>query len=80
MSLLLPDPTLGCALCAAGLAAAAYLGKRVHQQSLPLFFLLNSIPDPDPHVFGPRGSGSISQRCGSGSFYHEAKTLIPTVM
>jgi hypothetical protein len=25
MSLLLPDPTLGCALCAAGLAAAAYL-------------------------------------------------------
>jgi hypothetical protein len=27
MSLLLPDPTLGCALCATGLAAAAYLGK-----------------------------------------------------
>ena len=26
-------------------------------------------PDPqDPHVFGPPGSGSISQRCGSGSF------------
>jgi hypothetical protein len=25
-------------------------------------------PDPqDPHVFGPRGSGSISQRHGSGS-------------
>jgi hypothetical protein len=27
-------------------------------------------PDPDlnyPHVFGPRGSGSISQRYGSGS-------------
>jgi hypothetical protein len=27
-------------------------------------------PDPDPqdtHVFGPPGSGSISQRCGSGS-------------
>ncbi len=26
-------------------------------------------PDPqDPHVFGPPGSGSISQRYGSGSF------------
>jgi hypothetical protein len=35
-------------------------------------------PDPlDPHVFGPpeSGSGSISQRygSGSGSFYHQAK-------
>jgi hypothetical protein len=38
-------------------------------------------PDPsDPHVFGPLrppGSGSesgfISQRYGSGSFYHQAK-------
>ncbi len=37
---------------------------------------------PDPHVFGPPGSGSISQR--SGSFYHQAKivrkTLISTVL
>jgi hypothetical protein len=24
----------------------------------------------DPHVFGPPGSVSISQRCGSGSFCH----------
>ncbi len=39
-----------------------------------------SVPDPnpdppDPHVFGPPGSGSglISQRCGSGSFYQQAK-------
>jgi hypothetical protein len=24
-------------------------------------------PDPDPHVFGPPGSGSTSQRYGSGS-------------
>ncbi len=24
-------------------------------------------PDPDPHVFWPPGSGSISQRYGSGS-------------
>jgi hypothetical protein len=45
-----------------------------------------SVPDQDPHVFGPPGSGSISQRygSGSGSFYHQAnivrKTLIPTVL
>jgi hypothetical protein len=40
------------------------------------------LPDPDPpdpHVFGPPGSGSPSQRygsgscSGSGSFYHHAK-------
>ncbi len=42
-------------------------------------------PDPsDPYVFGPPGSGSVSQSYGSGSFYHEAKilnkTLIPTVL
>jgi hypothetical protein len=43
-------------------------------------------PDsPDPHVFGPPGSGSTSQRygSGSGSFYHHAKivrkTLVPTI-
>jgi hypothetical protein len=51
----------------------------------------NSVADPDPpdpHVFGPPGSGSISQRygsgSGSGSFYHQAKkikkTLIPTAL
>jgi hypothetical protein len=46
-------------------------------------------PNPDPpkpYVFRPPGSGSgtVSQRYGSGSFYHEAKivskTLIPTVL
>jgi hypothetical protein len=42
-------------------------------------------PDPpDPHVLGPPGSGSTSQRYRSGSFYHHAKivrkTLIPTIM
>ncbi len=44
-------------------------------------------PDPpDPHAFGPPGSGSesIRQRYGSGSFYHQAKivrkTLIPTAL
>ncbi len=45
----------------------------------------NTDPDPsDPYVFGPPGSGSISQRHGSGSFYHQAKivrkTSIPTVL
>jgi hypothetical protein len=33
--------------------------------------LFYSVPDPlDPRVFGPPGSGSNSQRYGSGSFYH----------
>jgi hypothetical protein len=35
-----------------------------------------SVPDPDPtdpHVFGP--PGSICQRYGSGSFYHQAKIV-----
>ncbi len=45
----------------------------------------NTDPDlPDPHVFGPPGSGSTSQRYGSGSFYHHVKivrkTLIPTIL
>ncbi len=43
---------------------------------------------PDPHVFGPPGSGSASQRygsrSGSGFFYHQAKivriTLTPIVL
>jgi hypothetical protein len=48
-----------------------------------------SVPDPDPRVFGPPGSGSISQRygtggSGSGSFYQQAKVArkswIPTVL
>jgi hypothetical protein len=50
-----------------------------------------SVPDPDPpdpHVFGPPGSGSTIQMngsgAGSGSFYHEAKIVrkpwIPTVL
>ncbi len=31
-------------------------------------------PNPDPYVFVPPGSGSISQRHGSGSFYHNANS------
>ena len=41
-----------------------------------IYFLYLScrVPDPDPHVFGPPGSGSISQRYefGSGSFCQQA--------
>jgi hypothetical protein len=32
-------------------------------------------PEPDPHVSGPSGSGSISQRYGSGSFPFLIKVL-----
>jgi hypothetical protein len=37
--------------------------------SFPLvyFSVGNADPEPDPHVFGPPGSGSISRRYGSGS-------------
>ena len=41
----------------------------------------NNVADPDPEgpdVFGPPGSGSISQKYGSGSFYHQ-KVTVPTV-
>ncbi len=34
-----------------------------------------SVGDPDPHVFGPSGSGSIAQRYGSGSFPFHIKVL-----
>jgi hypothetical protein len=85
-----------------------YSWKRISQNSFPNFFYIfpksfmifcpnNSNPDlnpPDPHVFRPPGSGSISQRygsgfwsrsgSGSGSLYHQAKiirkTLIPTAL
>jgi hypothetical protein len=50
------------------------------------FSVADPNPDPpDPHVFRPLESGSISQRygSGSGSFYHHAKivrkTLMPTI-
>ncbi len=56
-------------------------------QALAWWALGTSVPDPnpdppDPHVFGPPGSGSISQRygagAGSGSFYHHAKIVRKT--
>jgi hypothetical protein len=54
-----------------------------------LYIIFYSVADPDPsdpYVLGPPGSGSASQRygSGSGSFYHQAKilgkTLVPTVV
>ena len=49
---------------------------------VPLMFgqvgsLPSSVVDPDPYVFGLPGSGSVSQRYGSGSvsFYHKAKIV-----
>jgi hypothetical protein len=51
--------------------------KRTHFRSeKTTYSVVYSDPDPpDPHVFGPPGSGSTSQRygSGSGSFYHHAK-------
>jgi hypothetical protein len=38
-------------------------------------FLSSSVPDPDPYFFGPPGSGSTSQRYGSGSLCHQAKIV-----
>jgi hypothetical protein len=51
------------------------------QVSIPKYSVAD--PDPsDPYVFGPpgSGSGSISQRygSGSGSFYHKAKIVRKT--
>jgi hypothetical protein len=44
----------------------------------PFMHLYNSVGNPDPqdsHVFVPQGSGSISQRYGSGSFLFLLKVL-----
>ncbi len=32
-------------------------------------------PAPHPYVFGPTGTGFVSQRYGSPSFYHQAKIV-----
>jgi hypothetical protein len=50
-------------------------GAAVGQTSRYLLLSV-AVPDPqDPLVFGPPGSGSISQRYGSGSFCHQAKMV-----
>ncbi len=69
------------------MAGLQYMHTKTEQKwkENPLFLTSVADPDPpDPHVFGPPGSGSISQRygSGSGSFYHPAvrKILIPTAL
>jgi hypothetical protein len=42
--------------------------KKVWQLYAVFVFYSVGDPDPEPHVFGPPGSGSISHRRGSGSF------------
>ncbi len=73
----------------AKLSALRLAGGRFNSFSLHKQDKKSVFPDPDPpdpHVHGPPGSGSISQRygSGSGSFYHHAKivrkTLIPTIL
>ncbi len=70
---------------------SALRGIQPSFQVLVTFYrsVLYSVRDPpDPHVFEPPGSGSISKRYGSGSgtgsFYQQAKIvrkpLIPTVL
>jgi hypothetical protein len=64
-----------------GLVTAEFSEERAAKR-----YVKGSVPDPDPHVFGPPGSVSICQRygSGSGSFRHHAKivrkTLIPTIL
>jgi hypothetical protein len=50
-----------------------------------IYKVVTSVADPEDriHVFGPPGSGSVILSYGSGSFHHQAKivikSLIPTV-
>ncbi len=58
--------------------------RRVQGSTVVIY--LTSVPDPNPHVFGPLGSGSRStsqrygsgSRSGSGSFCHQAKIVRKT--
>jgi hypothetical protein len=64
-----------CQACYARFAAPASLSLHLTQLHAQVSaFPHSSVPDPDPpgpHVFGPPGSGSFSQRYGSGSgSYH----------
>jgi hypothetical protein len=49
------------------------IGGEGLQTNICLPFSVRDPDPPDPHVFGPPGSGSICQRYGSGSFCHHAK-------
>ncbi len=77
-----PPPTISPALCWARRSSGSNLyGLRPlwsispclplplqhHMTRRLLLEPLTTVGDPDPLVFGPPGSGSISQRCGSES-------------
>jgi hypothetical protein len=47
--------------------ATSHSAKDLHRSHASKDIGKCSIGDPDPHVFGPPGSGSISHRYGSGS-------------
>jgi hypothetical protein len=57
------------------------------ERSYNIWLMEISVADPDSHAFGPPGSGSTSQRygsgscsgSGSGSFYHHAKIVRKTL-
>jgi hypothetical protein len=51
-----------------------------HRAPIPTSLFLYERGAVFPRVFGPPGSGSISQRygSGSGSFYHKAKIVRKT--
>ncbi len=55
------------------------LMKYLEQRMGPSRYSLTSVGDPDPHVFGPPGSGSITlcfvSRSGAGSFHLLKKVL-----
>jgi hypothetical protein len=47
---------------------------------LPGTRLGDSVGDPDPHVFGPPGSGSTGQKYGSGSFIFQNGVMWTEIM
>jgi hypothetical protein len=59
-------------------AQISAIEQQLQQFCFGVYTVNYSVPDPnppDPHVFWPPGSGSASQRYGSGSFYHHAKIV-----
>jgi hypothetical protein len=50
--------------------------KALYKTILQINFCVGtSVPDQEPKYFGPPGSGSVSQRYGTGSFHHQAKIV-----
>jgi hypothetical protein len=59
-------------------------GGAAEQKKIAIISVADPDPNPDPYVFGPPGSGSVSQRYRSRAFFHQAKlvrkSLVPTVL